>query len=142
MPQQSQQVQVLVIEMQHEGSLSTNTQQMDADKILEDPASRGVWDRLPLLVWARCLVVLECLADAILQGSLHQQADCHDHQQRYDPLGFLEIKGGGQKAWIFQEPQATFGMLLTFIPREELLGQRSFAAGFFDSQWGYANGGR
>jgi hypothetical protein len=34
-PEQSQQVLVLVIEIQHEGSLPRDTQQMDADKVLE-----------------------------------------------------------------------------------------------------------
>jgi hypothetical protein len=113
---------VLVIKIQHEGSFSTHTQQMDADKVLEDPAGRGVLDGLPLLVWESRSVVLERLADAILQGSLHQQAHGHDHQQRHDPFGFLAIKGGGQKAWIFQEPKAAFCMLLAFIPREQFLG--------------------
>ena len=67
-PEQSQQVLTLVIEIQHEGSLPTNTAQMDADKVLEDPAGRGVLDGLPLLVGEGRLMVLERLADAILQG--------------------------------------------------------------------------
>ena len=36
-------------------------------------------------------MVLERLADTILQGRVHQQAHGHDHQQRHDPLGFLQI---------------------------------------------------
>jgi hypothetical protein len=34
------QLLVLVIQIQHEGSLPRDTQQMDADKVLEDPAGR------------------------------------------------------------------------------------------------------
>jgi hypothetical protein len=79
-------------------------------------------DGLPLLVGESRILVLERLSNAIFQGRIHQQADSHDHQQRHDPLGFLEIKGGGQKAWIFQEPKAAFHLLLAFIPRQQGLG--------------------
>ena len=114
---------MLVIEIQHEGSLPTNTSQMDADKVLEDPAGRGVLDGWPVLVGEGRLVVLERLSDALLQGGIHQQTDGHDHQQRHDPLGFLEREGGGQKAWIVQEPKAAFHTLLAFIPRQQGLGR-------------------
>ena len=53
---------MLVIEMQHEGSLPTNTSQMDANNVLEDPAGRRVLDGLPVLVGEGRLVVLERLA--------------------------------------------------------------------------------
>jgi hypothetical protein len=113
---------MLVIEIQYEGSRPPHTEPMDADKVLEDPAGRGVLDGLPLLVGESRLMVLERLSDAIFQGRIHQQADRHDHQQRHDPRGFLEIEGGGPKAWIVQEPKAAFHMLLALIPRQQGLG--------------------
>ncbi len=61
---------MLVIQIEHEGSLPTNPQQMDADKVLEDPAGRGVLDELALLIGEGGLMVLERLPDAILQGRI------------------------------------------------------------------------
>lgn len=113
---------MLLIAVQHEGSLPTKTAQMNADTGREDPTGRRVLDGLPLLVGERRLTLLEGLAEAIFPGRIHQQADGHDPQQRHDPLGFLEIARGGQKAWIFQEPNAAFHPLLAFIPRQQGLG--------------------
>lgn len=74
---------------------------MDADKVLEHPASRGVLDRLPLLVGKRGLVGLEGVPDAVLQRRIHEQVYGHDHQKRHDPLRFLQIERRGQKEGIF-----------------------------------------
>jgi hypothetical protein len=49
---------------------SRDTQQMDADKVLEDPAGRRILDWLPLLIRGGGLVSFESLPDAILQGRI------------------------------------------------------------------------
>ena len=95
---------------------------MDADKVLEDPAGRGVLDGWPVLVGEGRLGVLERFSDALLHGGRHQPADGHDQPQRQAPLGFLEIERSSQKAGIFEKPKTVFHMLLAFIAVQQLLG--------------------
>ena len=95
--------------------------QVNPDKRLEHPACGRVLDRWPLLIGKRYATAFEGLADAIFQGGLHQPTHRHHHQQGHDPLGFFEIEQRGQKARIFKEPKAAFGVLLTFIAREHCL---------------------
>ena len=65
---------------------------MDADTGLEDPAGRRILEGLPLLIGEGGLVSLESPPDAILQGGIDQPTDGHDHEQRHDPFGFLEVE--------------------------------------------------
>jgi hypothetical protein len=110
------------VEVQSQGPLSRPHQQMNPDKVLEDPPRRGRLDRLSFLIRKRRLMVPQGLADAILQGGIDQQTHRHYHQQRHEPRGFFEIERRGQKARIFEEAKAAFGMLLAFIGLESLLG--------------------
>jgi len=112
---------VLLIEIEHEGPLARDAQQMEATEIVEHPACRGVLDRLPFWVGEGGLGAYECLSDAIREGGIDQSADGHDHQQGHDPLGYFQIERGGQKAGIFEKPKAAFRMLLPFIPVQQLL---------------------
>jgi hypothetical protein len=95
---------------------------MDAAKVLEHPAGCGVLYRLSLLTWEGGLGVRESLPDTIFQGCIDQQAHGHDHQECHDPLGFLQIERGGQKAWVFEEPKAAFHTLLAFIAFQPFQG--------------------
>ena len=110
------------MEMQHTGSLPTDTEQMDADTILEDPAGGGVLNGLPLLVWEGRLMVLEHVPDAILQGGIDQQANGHDHEERHDPLGLREREGGSPQVGICHAPKAAFCMALTCIAGAQFHG--------------------
>ncbi len=113
---------VRFVEVQYHGPLPRPDQQMNPSKVVEDPPRRGILDRLSFLIGKCHLMVPEGLADTVLQGGIDQQTHRHHHQQRHEPLGFFEIERRGQKAWIFEEPKAAFGMLLAFIGLESLLG--------------------
>ena len=88
-PERSQPVPMLVIEIQHEGSLPTNTEPMDADPVLEDPTGRGVLDGLPLLVGKRRLRVLERRAETIVQGRIHHTQAVMTISNAMTRAGFL-----------------------------------------------------
>jgi len=65
-PEEVQQLSVLRIEIEHEGPLPRDAQQVEAAEIVEHPACRGVLDRWSFLVWEGGLGVFECLPDALL----------------------------------------------------------------------------
>ena len=95
---------------------------MDADHVLADPAGCGVLAGWPLLVWEGRLLGLERLSDAIRQGGIPQPPAGHDHPPGHEPLGGLEIEGGGQHAWLCQAPPAAFHLRLAWIPCQQGLG--------------------
>jgi hypothetical protein len=94
---------------------------MHPDTILNDPPRRRVLSGLPLVVRKRGAVVLEGLANAVLQCGIDQQTPRHHHQQGHDPLGLLEVKRGGHQAGVLEEATATCPLRLTCIAREQLL---------------------
>ena len=83
------------MQIEHEGSLPRDTQQMDADKVLEDPAGRRILNGSPFVSGEGGLVGLECLPEALLQGGIDQHADSHHPEQRHAPFRVLEIERGG-----------------------------------------------
>jgi hypothetical protein len=66
------------VEVQYQGPLPRPAQWMNPAKVLEDPARRGVLDRLSFLIGKGRLMGPEGLADAILQSGIDQQT--HRHQ--------------------------------------------------------------
>jgi hypothetical protein len=70
---------MLLSEIQHHRPLPRDEEPMDPDKILEDPPRRRVLHGVPLLVRKRCAVVLEGLANAVLQCGIAQQPHRHHH---------------------------------------------------------------
>ena len=106
---------VLFGEIEHQGPLPRGEEQVNPDKILEDPACRWVLDRFACLMRKRRVMLLEGFADAILQSRIDEQTHRHDHQERHNPLGFFAIERRGQKAGVFEEAKAAFRMRLAFI---------------------------
>jgi hypothetical protein len=66
-------------------------------------------------------VVLERLANAILQRCIHQQTHRHDHEERHDPRRLFAIERGRQTAGVFEEAKAAFRMPLAFVAFEACL---------------------
>jgi hypothetical protein len=75
---------VLFSEVEHDGPLLGDESHMNPDEGVEHPPAGGVLSGFALLVRKRRPMVLECLADAIFQGRIHEQTYCHHHQERHD----------------------------------------------------------
>jgi hypothetical protein len=121
-PQESQQLSVLIVHLEHEGPLPRDASQVDATQGLEHPPGCGVLDRWSSLGWEGGLGVHEPLPEAICQGRLDQQAHGHDPQECHDPLGLFQRARGGQNAWIFEQPQAACHMVLPCIACQQFQG--------------------
>ena len=69
-------------EIEHQGPLPKvrEEQQVNADEIMENPAHCRVLHWFALVIGKRGAMPLKGFADPRLQGCIHQQADCHDHQ--------------------------------------------------------------
>jgi hypothetical protein len=115
-------VLVLFRQVDHDGPWLRDEQQMNPNKVVEDPARGRVLHRLRRLVGKRGPVVLECLANALLQSGIHQQTHGHHHEQRHDPLRLFERERGSEKAGVFEEAKAAFRIHLTFVACEAFLG--------------------
>jgi hypothetical protein len=79
-------------ELEHQRPFSRDEEQVNPHQALEDPARRGVLDRSPLLIGNRHLSGFEGGANALFQGSVHQQTHGHDHQEGHHPLRFFYVE--------------------------------------------------
>ncbi len=95
---------------------------MNPDKVLEDPAGRGMLHPLAFVVGKRRLLRLERCAEAICEGGVHEQAHGHHHHQGHNAFRFCEIQGGGQKLGGFEEAQATLRVGLVFRVAQQVRG--------------------
>jgi hypothetical protein len=114
---------MLLREIEHQGSLPREVQQMNPYKVMEDPALGRVLHWLAIVVGRCRVMVLQGFANARLQRHIDQQTHRHHHQQGHDPLGLFEIERRGQQAGIFEEATAAFCMRLAFVACQELLGR-------------------
>ena len=114
-PQEFEQLLMLFGQIQYQRSLPGDEEHVNPHKIVKDPPRCRILYGGALLVRKGGSVVLEGIANAILQRRIDEQADRHHHQERHDPRGLFEIQRRGQKAWIFEEAKATFRMHLAFI---------------------------
>ena len=78
-------------EIEDNRPLTCLTQQVDPNKIMKHPPSRRMLNPFSLLVRKRCRMIVERLADTVIQGRIDQQTHRHHHQQRHDALGLFEI---------------------------------------------------
>jgi putative DNA primase/helicase len=60
------------------------------------------------------------LANTVLQSSVDQQADSHDHHERHDPFWAFEEEGVCQEKRVFEKAETTLGKRLTLVAREDL----------------------
>ena len=116
-------MQVLHGEVDNDGRLPRDNQDMKANKGVEHPPRRGVLDAFAFLVRKSRPVVRQHGADAGLQGRRDEQTDRHDHQQGHAPLGLCESERGGQQLRGFQEAKAAFGMRRPLLALEAFLGR-------------------
>src|SRR5512135_1288782 len=107
---------------------------MNADKTLEDPAGRRVNNQFTALVRKGLLLFSQSGTQAVLQGSVDQQAQGHDHEQRHDSLGGLQIKLAGLELRVFQKPETAFRPLLSFIRLQHLEVAQPVALEFVGGQ--------
>ena len=114
---------MLLREIEHQGSLPREVQQMNPYKVMEDPARGRVLHWLTFVVRNCRVMVLQGFAKARLQRHIDQQTYRHHHQQGHDPLRLFEIERRGQQEGIFEEATAAFCMRLAFVACEELLGR-------------------
>jgi hypothetical protein len=91
MAQALEEVLVLRSQVEDDGPLWRDTQQMNPDKVMEDPPCGWRLGRFALLVWKRCAMVLECGPNAGLQGRIHQQTHGHDHEKGHHALRRFEL---------------------------------------------------
>ena len=77
-------------EIEDHRPLAWLTQQVDPHKIMKHPPSRRMSNPLPLLVGKRCLMIVERLADTVVQGRLDPPRHGHHHQQRHEAFGLFE----------------------------------------------------
>ena len=82
MPAQPEGLLGLGMQLQHQGSLPRDTQQMDADTVLEAPAGRRLVKRVPLLRGQGGLDGLTGLPNAIRPGRIDQHADGKERSAR------------------------------------------------------------
>ena len=97
---------------------------MNPVKVVEYPSCRGVLDAFAFLVWKGGPVLCECGANTILQGRIDEETYRHHHQEGHDALRLFEIEGRGQKAGVFEEAEAAFGMHVAFVAGSHLLGRQ------------------
>ena len=116
-------MQVLVGQIEHEEPLPRDVEHMNPHKVVEDPPCGGGLGGFAFLVRKGGLVLLECVADAILEGRIDEQTDGHHHQEGHDTCGFFEIQRRGQKLRVFEEAKPTFCPGLTFVAVEHRLGR-------------------
>jgi hypothetical protein len=114
-PQKFEQLLMLLGEIQYQRPLPGDEEHVNPHKIVKDPPRCRILYRGALLVRKGCSVVLQGVANAVLQRRIHEQAHRHHHQERHDPLGLFEIQRRGQKAWILEKAKAAFRMPLAFV---------------------------
>jgi hypothetical protein len=108
-------------EMEHQRPCPRHEEQVNPHPGLADPSGGRVLERWPFLVGKRRLLGFQGISDAILQGRVYRQTHGHAHPEGHDPLRFFQVERRGEKEWIFEKPKAAFGMLLAFIPCQEVL---------------------
>ncbi len=94
---------VLFGEMEHERPLPRKTAPVHPDKVMEDPAGRGVVHPLAFVVGKRRVLLFERWTDAVCSGGGHQQAHGHHHQQGHEACRLFERARGGQTLGGFEE---------------------------------------
>jgi hypothetical protein len=72
---------VRLSQVDDDGPLLRDKQQMNPDKVREDPPCGWRLERFAFLVWKRGSMVLERGANAVFQGRLHQQTPRHDQEK-------------------------------------------------------------
>jgi hypothetical protein len=90
-------VQGLLREVEDDGGLSRETQDMHPHKGVEPPPRGGVLEAFAFVGRKGGLVVLERGAPAVLSGRIDEHTAGHHHDQGHDALGLVEREGGGQK---------------------------------------------
>ena len=109
-------------QMEHDGPLWRDAQEMNPHTGREDPACSRVLHRLLLLVGERGPVLLAGLANALRQSGIHQQTHGHHHEPRHDPRRRFAIARGSSKAWVFAKAHAAFRISLPCVAGDEFLG--------------------
>jgi hypothetical protein len=121
-------------EIEHQGPLPRQAQQVNPDKVMEHPACRGVLDSLACLVRERGIMRVEGLTKAVLSGRIDEQADRHHHQQGHEPFGCFERPRGGEKRRGFQQSDAPFCLGLPWVAIEHRLGRQCRCIPFMGGQ--------
>lgn len=98
----------LLREMEHHGPLPRDAEDMHPNNIVEHPPSGGVRSRLPFVSGTRCILPLQPVADAVLQGGIHQSTHRHHHAPRHKTRRFLAGERRGQTWRVLQKPAAAF----------------------------------
>jgi len=89
---------------------------MNANKTMQSPPSRWLGNRFSLLGGEGRLMVFEGLADALLQGGVHEHTHRHHHQQRHDTFGLFAVQCRGSQRWGLQKTEAACRMPLACVP--------------------------
>src|SRR5450759_1457749 len=93
---------------------------MDTREKLKYPASGRLCGGGSELGGKRLLALFKCLADAVLQRTVDQKTESHDHHQCHDALWRLEKQGIRHEPGILQKAKAPFDFLL---PRRIVIKQ-------------------
>src|SRR5918992_3325845 len=94
---------VMLFQIKHEYLACLDNEQMNAYKQLKNPVHGGVLHGLTFLVGKGLLLLFEGLTEAVFQGGIDQQREGHDHHQRQDAFGRLQIQGGGQEQRVLRK---------------------------------------
>jgi hypothetical protein len=59
-------------------------------------------------------------SESALRHGVDQQRQGHDHEQPFNPAGFLDKERGDKKQWVFEKPKAPFDVRLPFVGGDNL----------------------
>ena len=91
MTKEFQEVGLLLGQVEHQRPLPGDTEQMNPDKIVEDPPRCRALYPAALVIGKRGLMGLERLAETVFQGGIHQSTPGHHQEQRHEALWLFEV---------------------------------------------------